>query len=95
MAKDRYSVLSTPAFERTARKLIKQVPHIEEWLAEVTSVLQSDPYNLTKQHQIKKLHGVLSGEGQWRFRLGVYRLRYDIDGHTVILRVIAHRREVY
>ena len=95
MSKDCFTIISTSAFERAARKLAGKVPHMDEWLSEAGLILKSDPFNLSKQHQIKKLHGVDAGDGQWRLRLGVYRLRYDVHEKTVILRAIAHRRDIY
>ena len=91
----RYTILSTAAFERAARKLIKKVPHIEESLQSALLILEADPFNLTKRHQIKKLHGVPESEGQWRLRIGVYRLRYDVEAKTVVLRTVTHRSEAY
>ena len=91
----RYTILSTAAFERAARKLIKKVPHIEESLQSARLILEADPFNLTKRHQIKKLHGVPESEGQWRLRIGVYRLRYDVEAKTVVLRTVRRRGEAY
>lgn len=44
---------------------------------------------------IRKLAGVGQGEGQWRIRVGNYRLRYDIIGSDVVLYSFRHRRDVY
>jgi mRNA interferase RelE/StbE len=33
--------------------------------------------------------------GQWRYRVGDYRIRYDLAGQAVILHVVRHRKEVY
>ncbi len=41
-------------------------------------VLAADPFNRTRQQNIKKLEGVLAGEGQYRLSLGRWRFRYDI-----------------
>jgi mRNA interferase RelE/StbE len=49
-----------------------------------------------KRHpQIKPLKG--SWRGYYRFRIGDYRVVYSIDDakKTVIIHIIAHRREVY
>ena len=62
MSKDRFTIISTSAFERAARKLAGKVPHMDEWLSEAGLIPESDPFNLSKQHQIKKLHGVDTGE---------------------------------
>jgi mRNA interferase RelE/StbE len=33
--------------------------------------------------------------GQWRIRVGDYRIRYDIEGEQVLLYRVRHRREIY
>jgi mRNA-degrading endonuclease RelE of RelBE toxin-antitoxin system len=90
-----YRVVSTRAFERSARKLIRKVPKIEDVLDELRGVLETDPLNVSRQHNIKKLTNIELGEGQWRIRSGVYRLRYDVEGDIVTLYSINHRKEAY
>ncbi len=41
----------------------------------------------------QKLKGVTIG--QWRYRVGDYRIRYDIETESVYLHVVRHRKEVY
>ncbi len=64
-------------------------------LERLRSTLRVDPYNRGRKHSIAKLTGVAEGEGQWRIRVGDYRLRYDIIGRDVVLYSFRHRREVY
>ena len=90
-----YRVASTPAFERGARKLIRKAPRVEDVLEILCAVLQVDPLNTSRRHNIKKLAGVEPGNGQWRIRSGVYRLRYDVHGRAVILHSISHRSDAY
>jgi mRNA interferase RelE/StbE len=33
--------------------------------------------------------------GQWRMRVGDYRLRYDIEANRVLLYRVRHRRDIY
>ena len=33
--------------------------------------------------------------GDWRIRVGNYRIRYRIDGDSVVITRVAHRSEVY
>jgi hypothetical protein len=40
-------------------------------------------------HNIKKLEGVPSGEGQYRLALGRWRFRYDVLGQVVLLSIVA------
>ena len=58
-------------------------------------MLQTDPYERAREHDIRKLTGVGQGEGQWRIRVGDYRLRYDIIQRDVVLYSFRHRREAY
>jgi mRNA interferase RelE/StbE len=36
-----------------------------------------------------------TGPGQWRFRVGDYRIRFDIEGQSLIFYRVRHRREIY
>jgi len=49
--------------------------------------IQADPY------RGRRLVNVTVG--QWRDRVGDYRIRYDIKGQVVVLHVVRHRKEVY
>jgi len=44
--------------------------------------------------QSKKLVGK-KGAGRWRFRVGDYRIRFDIEGRTLLFYRVRHRREIY
>ncbi len=33
--------------------------------------------------------------GPWRYRVGDYRVRYDVEDQVVILHIVRHRKEVY
>lgn len=33
--------------------------------------------------------------GQFRFRIGVYRVIFDTRNHTIIVRAVGHRRDIY
>lgn len=35
------------------------------------------------------------GPGGWRFRVGDYRIRFDIEGQSLIFYRVRHRREIY
>lgn len=58
-------------------------------------ILQEDPHNVNRSYNIRKLAGVVKGEGQWRIRWGDYRVRYDIEEDDVILHSVRHRKEIY
>ena len=42
----------------------------------------------------RKLAGK-SGPGRWRFRVGDYRIRFDMEGRLLLFYRVRHRREVY
>jgi len=86
---------TTPTFERGFRSLTKRDSELQEQFIKLLDVLRVDPYNTSKQYDIKKLTNVARGEGQWRIRTGNYRLRYDIFDKEVILHSFNHRKEAY
>ena len=90
-----FNVHIASRFRRDAHKLLKQHPELEDVFKRLRAALRADPYNRTRKHDITKLTGVAQGEGQWRIRVGDYRLRYDIIGRDVVLYSFRHRREVY
>ena len=36
-----------------------------------------------------------TGPGRWRFGVGDYRIRFDIQGGTLLFYRVRHRREIY
>jgi hypothetical protein len=80
-----FSVHPTSRYKRLSTKL--QKGHRDFALAEKSAVaiLSTDPYNRAQSHNIKKLEGVPSGEGQHRLSLGRWRFRFDILGQIVLL----------
>jgi mRNA-degrading endonuclease RelE of RelBE toxin-antitoxin system len=90
-----YQVLTTPAFEREFKKLVRKNPGIRKYLELTLEILETDPQNVTRSHDIKQLKDVKPGDGQFRIRKGEWRLRYDVSGHDVVLHSFRHRREAY
>jgi mRNA-degrading endonuclease RelE of RelBE toxin-antitoxin system len=90
-----FTVLTTPAFEREFRRVSKGNSKLIDGLDELIATLREDPYNISGQHNIKKLAGANPGEGQWRIRWRDYRLRYDILGKDVVLHAFRHRKDAY
>ena len=88
-----FSVRTTPRFDRLARALTRAHPAFPGVYSRAVHILETDPYNRTRQHHIKKLEGVAPGEGQWRLSLGRFRFRYDIEGQVVTLVYCGLRRE--
>jgi mRNA-degrading endonuclease RelE of RelBE toxin-antitoxin system len=90
-----FRVITTPGFEREFRKVSRGNAVLIDALEELVATLTEDPHNRSGQHQVKKLAGLKSGEGQWRIRWREYRLRYDIFGNEVVLHSFRHRKEAY
>lgn len=85
-----YSVETTARFDREFKKLDRYTQRmIKAWI-EKNLIGCSDP----------RIHGkglTANRSGQWRYRIGDYRLLCDIqDNELVILALtVGHRREVY
>lgn len=89
----RFSVHTTPHFDRLLKKLSKHHPDLAGRYAEAIEILKADPQHLSRTHHIAKLEGIRPGEGQYRLRLGRWRFRYDIFGREVWLFRCGLRRE--
>ena len=89
----RFSVRTTPHYERLVRPLLKQHAELRTLQERALRVLAADPHNQTGAHHIRKLVAVPVGEGQWRLALGRFRFRYDVVGADVVLHYGGLRRE--
>lgn len=88
-----FTVRNSPGFIRTLRKLAKRHAELADRYDEAIAILETDPYNRSRTHAIKKLENIPVGEGQYRLRLGRWRFRYDISGRDVVLTYCGLRRE--
>ena len=79
-----YQVLHTPTFRRTFDKLDGLT---QRRVLQVLHKLEENPYIGLKLKDVEI--------GQWRLRVGDYRIRYDIDGDKVVLHLVKHRRDIY
>ena len=50
-----FSVHTTPHFDRSLKKLIKRHPNLGDRYAEAIEILNIDPQNLSRTHNIRKL----------------------------------------
>jgi mRNA-degrading endonuclease RelE of RelBE toxin-antitoxin system len=91
----RYRVVASSGFEREVHRLRARLPRVYEGLLEAVEVLETDPFNLEGRANIRKLVDVPPGEGQFRLRIGDYRLRYDVVGDEVILHSMRPRGQSY
>ncbi len=70
--------------------LQKLDPPIQRRILEaIETKLLMDPFKYAK-----KLVGK-TGPGRWRFRVGDYRIRFDIEGRVLLFYRVRHRREIY
>jgi len=58
-------------------------------LKAIESKLLADPFKYGKKLAGKR------GPGRWRFRVGDYRIRFDIEGQFLLFYRVRHRREIY
>jgi mRNA-degrading endonuclease RelE of RelBE toxin-antitoxin system len=91
--KTAFTVLAPPSFARALEALARRHSDLAELYTHALSVLQVDPYNVSRSHPIKKLRAVPVGEGQYRIRLRRFRIRYDIVEREVVLLDVSLRRE--
>ena len=80
----RYNLIIARRFRQDLRRLDAQM---HRRVLEVLERLQEEPF------QGQRLTNVAIG--QWRIRVGDYRIRYDIEGEQVLLYRVRHRREIY
>jgi mRNA-degrading endonuclease RelE of RelBE toxin-antitoxin system len=90
-----YRILVTSFFEKDLRRQSKKDHKILKEIEILKKILETDPYNLSRRFDIKKLKGIKPGEGQFRVRAKQYRLRYDIFGQDVVLYSFRHRKDIY
>jgi len=91
----RYRITVPPGFERDVRRLRKRFPRVHASYEEALEILETDPLNREKRADITKLVDVRAGDGQFRLRLGDWRLRYDVFGAEVVLHSMRPRSESY
>ncbi len=90
-----FQIVVTAGFSRLLKKLTAKHPEIIDVYEKALGVLEVDPSNLTRRRNVRKLTDVKAGDGQWRIRVGDYRLRYDIEAPKVVLRPINDRKDAY
>ena len=80
-----YVILLTKNAKRDIEKLDGV---LQRRIAKKLIYLKKDPIRLSK---------ALIGfeQGQYRFRVGDFRICFDIDGNKIVIYRIRHRREVY
>jgi len=90
-----FIVHTSKNFDKEVRRLVKGFRDLTGMYRGALQILSQDPHNTLKKYRIKKLTGIDKDEGQWRIRIGNYRIRYDITGKQVTLYSINHRKDAY
>ena len=80
-----YQIIPTKTFLKDLEKTV-DLQYIRQ-IEKVIDKLAKNPYQGIKLSSIKI--------GQWRIRIGDYRIRYDIEGNKVILLRVRHRKNIY
>ncbi len=83
-----FSVRLAPAF---LKDLAKLPPAIRKETLKALTILEAEPFGPPPKY--KKLKG--KGIGQWRLRIGSYRIRYDVIHKDVVLYRVRHRKDIY
>lgn len=80
-----YVILLTKNARRDVEKLDGV---LQKRIAKKLIYLKKDPIRLSKPL-------IDFEQGQYRFRVGDFRICFDIDGNKIVIHRIRHRREVY
>jgi mRNA interferase RelE/StbE len=69
--------------QRLTPQVKKRLKNKLEWF-----ITQSNPLSFAE-------HLTKPADAQYRFRVGVYRILFDVEGNNIVILHIQHRREVY
>ena len=81
---ERYELVIAHRFYKDLRRID---PQDQNRILEALRQLRHDPY--------KGRRVIVAETGQYRWRVGSYRIRYDIEGDRVLILRVRHRREAY
>ena len=86
MAEAPYRIVPTRVFLKDLRKLERNHEVHRRVVAAIERIAQNPHAGIRVRHR---------ETGGWRWRVGDYRIRYDIAGKDVVLHRVRHRREIY
>lgn len=76
-------------YTRRAEKDIKKLdPSIKSHIGKAILKLQDNPSRLSEKLTDPKI-------GAYRFRIGDYRVIFDIEGNDIVILRVGHRKEIY
>ena len=81
----KYELLYTPRAERDIEKL---EPRVKDRIGKTLLRYTEEPLRFAE-----KLSDPILGE--YRFRIGDYRVVFDIEGNEIVVLRVGHRREIY
>jgi mRNA interferase RelE/StbE len=73
---------------RAAKDISKLEPEIKEKIGDALKRYSKDPLNYARKMGDPSL-------GNYRFRIGDYRVILDIEGDEIIVLRVGHRKEIY
>jgi mRNA interferase RelE/StbE len=79
-----YELVISNRFRRDLRRLDAQT---HRRILDALEGLQENPYQGSQLTNVRI--------GQWRMRVGDYRIRYDVEGDRVLLYRVRHRKDIY
>jgi len=76
-------------YTRSALRDIRKLDCVaKKKLAEALERFKENPRRLSKKLTLKKLGG-------YRYRVGNYRVIFDIEGERIVILRVGHRKEIY
>ena len=85
MPDKKYSVIVSPRVYKDLRKVDPKIA--KKIIKAIEEDIQVDPYCGEKLVSLKV--------GQWKYRIGDYRIRYDIEGDEIYIYRVIGRDKVY
>jgi mRNA interferase RelE/StbE len=79
-----YELVISNRFRRDLRRLDAET---HRRILSALEALQQNPYQGNRLTNVRI--------GQWRMRVGDYRIRYDIEGGRILLYRVRHRKDIY
>jgi mRNA interferase RelE/StbE len=73
---------------RAAKDISKLEPEVKEKIGDALKRYGRDPLNYARKMIDPSL-------GSYRFRIGDYRVIFDIEGNEIVVLRVGHRKEIY
>jgi len=73
---------------RATRDVFRLEPEVKERIGDALKRYSEDPLNYARKMVDPSL-------GSYRFRIGDYRVIFDLEGHKLVVLRVGHRKEIY